>query len=310
MAKVSMQQVKELRDRTQAGLNDCKTALQDADGDMERAVELILKKGLAKSAKRAGAIAAEGEVATKLADGTSGVIAEVNIQTDFAARNDDFKKFVQDVLEVASNDSADDGEDLSGKDYPGGGTLEENRQRLVAKLGENVNVRRWAKVRLEGPGRIQDYVHMGGKMAGIVALRTTEEAAKKPELAKLAEELAMHVVASAPICIDSSAVPDEAKKKQADIYSAQLAEEGKVPEDRRPKVVEGKIGKWMKEVCLLDQPWVLEPKKNVAAVLSEASKALGADLTVARFVRFERGEGIEQATDDFAAEATKMSQGD
>src|SRR5882672_5087857 len=150
MSNVSMQQVKELRDRTQAGLNDCKSALVESSGDMEKAVEVILKKGLAKSAKRAGSVASEGAVAVQVAaDGQSGVIAEVNIQTDFAARNDDFKKFVDNVVAVATK--AANGADLGAETYPGGtATLEETRQALVGKLGENVTVRRWGRLRIDG----------------------------------------------------------------------------------------------------------------------------------------------------------------
>ncbi len=308
MAKVTMQQVKELRERTQAGLNDCKGALDEAEGDMEKAVEVILKKGLAKSAKRAGAIAAEGEVATRVAsDGTSAVIAEVNIQTDFAARNEDFKKFVQDVLEVASGASA--GEDLGPRAFPGGGTLEEARQKLVARLGENITVRRWAKVELAGEGKIHDYVHMGGKMGALIVAKVGSGAAlSKSAFGKFVEETAMQVVATAPLYIDESDVPDSAKAKQREIFAAQLKEEGKVPEERWPKVLDGKVGKWMKEVCLLDQPSVIESNKSVDAVRADASKALETEVTVSEFVRYERGEGIEKPKDDFAAEAAKMSQ--
>src|SRR5690606_6778586 len=158
---VSMQLVKELRDRTQAGLSDCKSALAEAEGDMEKAVEIILKKGLAKSAKRAGAVAAEGVVAARVAaDGLSGVVVEVNIQTDFAARNKDYLAFVDKVVGVASG--ADQGADLMSLPDPDGeGSMEDVRQRLVARLGENIQVRRWSKLSVPA-GKVHSYVHMGG----------------------------------------------------------------------------------------------------------------------------------------------------
>src|SRR5262245_16260925 len=172
MSQVSMQQVKELRDRTQAGLNDCKSALVEASGDMEKAVEIILKKGLAKSAKRAGAVASEGEVATRIAaDGRSGVLVEVNIQTDFAARNEDFRKFVQAVLDAAVK--AKDGADLGAEPYPGGaGTVDENRKALVGKLGENITIRRWGRLGTDGPGMVHSYVHLGGKIGVLLTVAT------------------------------------------------------------------------------------------------------------------------------------------
>src|SRR5262245_26210624 len=175
MSQVDMQKVKELRDRTQAGLNDCKSALVEAGGDMEKAVEVILKKGLAKSAKRAGAVASEGEVAARVdASGKSGVLVEVNIQTDFAARNDDFRKFVQNVLDVA--EKAKDGADLGAESF-GGSTLDEARKALVGKLGENITIRRWGRLRIDGPGTVHSYVHLGGKIGVLLTAATGSDAA-------------------------------------------------------------------------------------------------------------------------------------
>ena len=193
MSQVNMQQVKELRDRTQAGLNDCRSALVESAGDMEKAVEIILKKGLAKSAKRAGAVATEGQVAVLVEkDRRSGVIVEVNIQTDFAAKNDDFKKFVSAVVGVAA--SAPDGADLGALAYPSGGTIEENRQALVGKLGENVTIRRWGRLKVDGPGRVQSYVHMGGKIGVLLAAAADAPGTvEKPAFAKF-------VTPGTPVC--------------------------------------------------------------------------------------------------------------
>lgn len=310
MSQVSMQQVKELRDRTQAGLNDCRSALVESSGDMEKAVEIILKKGLAKSAKRAGAVAMEGEVAAQVApDGKSGVIVEVNIQTDFAARNDDFKAFVQKVLEVASK--AEVGKDLGAEPFPGGkGTVEDNRQALVGKLGENVTIRRWGRLQVDGPGRVQSYVHMGGKIGVLLAVATDGmEATKKPEFAKFVDDAAMQVAAMAPTVLKGSEVTDSAKAKQSEIFEGQLREMEKAPPQAQwQKIIQGKVQKWVKEIALLEQPSVIETDKSVDEVRAAVAKAVGGKVDLVRFIRFERGEGIEAAKGpDFADEVAKMA---
>lgn len=309
MAQVNMQQVKELRDRTQAGLNDCRSALVEADGNMDAAVEIILKKGLAKSAKRAGTVAAEGIVATRVAaDKKSAVIVEVNIQTDFAARNEDFLGFVDKVVSAA--EQADDGADLLALPMPGGqGSVEDNRAALVGRLGENITVRRWSRVRVAGEGRVVSYVHMGGKIAVLLGAKTDSQ--KTADAAgEFLENAAMQVAAMAPPFLQASDIPEAERAAQAKIFDAQLEEEGKVPADRRAKVVEGKVAKWAKEVCLLEQPSVIEPKKTVDQLREEAAKAAGGSIELLPFVRFERGEGIELAQgDDFAAEVAAMAQG-
>lgn len=309
MAQVSMQQVKELRDRTQAGLNDCRSALMESEGDMDKAVDIILKKGLAKSAKRAGAVATEGEIASRVAaDGKSGVMVEVNIQTDFAARNEDFRAFVQKVLEAA--DKAKDDADLSAEPFPGGeGSIEDNRKALVGRLGENITVRRWQRLSVTGSGRVHSYVHMGGKIGVLLAVKTgTDAAAGSDALVKFADDTAMQVAAMAPPFLDKSEVPEDAKKHQSEIFDAQLAEEGK-PENVRPKIIEGKLNKWMKEVCLIEQGSVLETDKTVDQVRAALAKELGTDVSIEKFVRFQLGEGIEKPQgEDFAAEVAKMTQ--
>ncbi len=306
MATVNMQQVKELRDRTQAGLNDCRSALVEADGDMDKAVEVILKKGLAKSVKRAGAVAAEGEVAARVGDdGKRGTIVEVNIQTDFAARNEEFRAFVQKVLDAA--DKAKPGAELGAEPFPGGsGTIEDNRAALVGRLGENITVRRWESLAVDGPGAVTSYVHMGGKIGVLIAARLDKDAA----VGEFLNDVAMQVAAMAPLYLSKADVPEADKQQQAGIFEGQLAEEGKVPEDRRPKVIEGKLAKWMKEVCLLEQQSVLDTEKTVDQARAEIAKKLGVTLDIVRFVRFQLGEGIEKPQgEDFAAEVAKMTGG-
>jgi elongation factor Ts len=310
MAQVNMQLVKELRDRTAAGLNDCKAALVEAEGHLEKAVEVILKKGLAKSAKRAGAVASEGLVITRVSpDGHVGVIAEVNIQTDFAARNDEFKAFADKVVEAALKAKA--GADLGAEPFPGGtGTIEDNRAALVGKLGENITVRRWDRLAIDGAGRVHSYVHMGGKIGVLLAVRTSSEAAAKaPSFEKFADDSAMQIAAMAPQFLNVSEMPADARQKQAEIFDAQLIEEGK-PDAARPKIIEGKLAKWAKEVCLLEQQSVLDAEKTVEALRASLAKELGADVTLSRFVRFQLGEGIEKPIGpDFAAEVAKMAGG-
>jgi elongation factor Ts len=312
MSQPNMQQVKELRDRTAAGLNDCRAALAEAGGDMEKAVEVILKKGLAKSAKRAGAVASEGVVMTAVApDAKRGVIVEVNIQTDFAARNADFLAFAENVAQAALK--AKTGSDLGAEAMPGGsGSIEDARAALVGKLGENITVRRWDALTIDGAGKVHSYVHMGGKIGVLLAVRSgSDDAAKSPAFEKLVDDSAMQIAAMAPLYLSASEVPADARAKQSEIFAAQLAEDPKSPpEAARPKIIEGKIAKWMKEICLLDQPSVLETDKSVDQLRAAVAKDLGTDITFVRFVRFERGEGIEKPpAEDFAAEVAKTMGG-
>jgi elongation factor Ts len=311
MADISMQQVKELRERTQAGLNDCRSAMIEAAGDMEKAVEIILKKGLAKSAKRAGAVASEGLVLAQIAaDKKSGVIVEVNIQTDFAARNQEFIAFANNVLEAASRAQA--GAELGSLPYPGGSdTIEGTRQALVGRLGENITVRRWDRLEVEGSGTVHSYVHMGGKIGVLLATATANDAATRaPEFAKLVDDVAMQVAAMDPRYLSKDQVPEEAKQKQAEIFEAQMAEDPKAPPpERRAGAIQGKVQKWLKEVVLLDQPSVIDGDKNVEQMRAAVAQALGAEVRFVRFVRYERGEGIEKPQGpDFASEVAKMTQ--
>jgi elongation factor Ts len=306
MTQVNMSQVKELRDRTQAGLNDCRAALVEAAGDMEAAVGIILKKGLAKSAKRAGALATEGIVATSVAaEGKSGVIVEVNIQTDFAARNEDFLAFVDEVVAVAS--AAPAGSDLGAQPAKsGGGTLEDRRQALVGKLGENINVRRWDRLDVKEAGLVHSYVHMGGKIGVLLAVEVSKPG-QSPVLSKFVEETAMQIAAMAPQFVNAAGVPESEKTRQRQIFDAQLQEEGK-PEAARPKIVEGKLAKWLKEITLLDQVSVLDSEKTVDQVRAAAEKELGGNLKIKAFVRYERGEGLAAPQGpDFADEARRMA---
>jgi elongation factor Ts len=307
MADVTASMVKELRERTQAGMSDCKSALVEASGDMEQAVELILKKGLAKSAKRAGAAATEGEVRAKVdASGKYGVIVEINSQTDFVARNDDFQAFVAGVVEVA--EKASSGEDLGGKAYGATGkTVEEFRQALSGTIGENIQVRRWDRFDLQGAGLVTSYVHLGGKIGVLLEIGTeTPAVAQHAAVKEFAENLTLQIAAMSPLFVEKSQVPADSVAKQAEIFQGQLKEEGK-PEAAWPKIIEGKKAKWFTEVCLVDQESVITPGSSIDKLRAEVAKAAGGMVTIRRFVRFERGEGLAKKSDDFAAEVAKMA---
>jgi elongation factor Ts len=306
MADVSASMVKELRERTQAGMNDCRKALIETAGDMEKAVDVILKKGIVKAAARAGRIAAEGEVATWIAsDGKRGVIVEVNSQTDFVSRGDDFKGFVRAVVDVASK--SPDGSDLGARKYPGSDkTVDVVRQELIAKMGENCVVRRWAALEAkEAGGFVHAYVHAGGKLAVLVHA----EGPKSPELTALVDNMAMQVAAMNPLVVSRDDVAKTTLDKQKEIFIAQLKEEGK-PEASWPKILEGKIAKWFTEVTLLGQDNVWDPPAGTIDKLRlDLGKKLGGDVKVHAFVRFSLGEGIERPPEDLAAEVAKTISG-
>ncbi|MCS6900904.1 MAG: translation elongation factor Ts [Myxococcales bacterium] len=312
MAQVTAQMVKELRERTQAGMSDCKTALVEAEGDMEKAIEIIQKKGLAKSVKRASAAATEGEVrALVFAEGKSGVMVEVNSQTDFVARNESFVAFVGDLLKLASETPA--GANLLEQRMPSGKTVEEARAELSGTLGENIQVRRWERFDLQGSGLVHSYVHMGGKIGVLVEIGTeSNEVAAHEAVKRFADDTAMQIAAMAAQFLNRSQVPAETLDKQAGIFLALMhkeKEEGilKAPESSWPKIIEGKKAKWYTEVCLLEQESVIVPGTSVGKLLEQLSKEVGSTVTIRRFARFERGEGITKKVDDFAAEVAKMA---
>jgi elongation factor Ts len=310
---VNAQSIKELRERTQAGMSDCKSALTEADGDMDKAIEIIQKKGLAKSVKRAGAVASEGEVrAAVAADGRSATIVEVNIQTDFSARSDEFKAFVGQVLAVAQKAPA--GADLATQPLDGK-TVADVAAALTGKIGEKIAARRWDRVEVpEGKqGVAAAYVHLGGKIGVVVALETeTSGAASHAEVVKFAEDTAMHIAAMNPLHITRDEASPELVAKQKEIFAAQLKEDPKTAakEAQWPKMIEGKLHKWFSEIALHEHESVVTPGHTIEKLRDAAGKAAGGTVKITRFVRFERGEGIAQAPkDDFAAEVAKMAGG-
>jgi elongation factor Ts len=308
MANIDVKSIKVLRERTQAGMADCKNALVEAEGDLDQAVEIILKKGLAKSAKRAGAIAAEGEVRASVADGRrTAALVEVNIQTDFAARNEQFQQFVGKVMDLALQTPAEadlNQEQLDGK------SLADTAVELGAKLGEKVAVRRWQRVALpEGKqGFCHCYNHMGGKIAVAVVVATDDAAvAEHAATQKFADETAMHVAAMAPLALRREDVDSTVVDKQREIFEAQLREDPKPkPEQVWPKIIEGKVQKWFSEVALLEQESVVVPKSKIDDLRKAAEQEAGGSIAIEGFVRFERGEGIAAEKKDLAADVEQM----
>ncbi|MSP24812.1 MAG: translation elongation factor Ts [Myxococcales bacterium] len=309
MSSVSMEAIKQLRERTQAGMADCKSALVEASGDMDSAVEIILKKGLAKSAKRSGKVAAEGEIRTQvLAGAREAVIVEVNIETDFSARNEKFAALVTQAMSAAV--AAPVGASFESLVYEGK-TLSERAGELTAIVGEKITLRRFAKVAVSAgkSGFCLSYVHMAGKIGVLVALEAATDAAAAHEAARtFAEETAMQIAAMSPVALNRESVAADEVAKQRDIFAAQMREEAKPkPEAMWPKILDGKIGKWFGEVALMEQESA-QHKLPIKALLEQAAVTAGAPLTVTAFVRYELGEGIEKQIDDLQKGVAELLQ--
>ncbi len=282
---ISAETVKTLRERTGAGMMECKKALIETGGDLDAAAEVMRKAGLAKADKKAGRIAAEGAiVAAKSADGRSAVLVEVNCETDFVARQPDFQAFAAQVADAALAAAATQPQALAALELPGGKTVDETRRNLVAKIGEKIDVRRAELLR--GPERVGSYVH-GSRIGTLVGMTGGDEA--------LARDLAMHVAAANPQYVAPASVPADVVAKEREILVAQAAGEGKPPAIVE-KMVEGRLRKYLAEICLTGQPFVKDPDVSIGQLL-EKSKA-----TVSGFLRFEVGEGIEKRQENFAAE--------
>ncbi len=290
---ITASMVKELRERTGSGMMECKKALVETGGDIEAAIELMRKSGLAKAGKRAGKVAAEGSIEiAEAADGRRVAMVEVNSETDFVSKGDDFRSFAAAVARTALEQAPADLDALLAAPLAGGeGSVDSVRQALVAKIGENINVRRFV-VLDAGDGALASYLH--GTRIGVVVAHSGDEA--------LGKDVAMHVAASRPVCVAETDVPAELVAKEREIYTAQAAESGK-PANIVEKMVEGRVRKFLGEVTLLGQPFVKNPDQTVGNLLK------GAGASVSRFVRFEVGEGIEKKQENFAAEVMAQVQG-
>jgi len=301
---ITAQSVKELREKTGAGMMDCKKALTEANGDMEKAIEILREKGLAAAAKKAGRIAAEGLVKTYVSeDGKTAGIIELNCETDFVAANEEFVAVADRIAEIASKTSATTVEELANEKYDDNSTIQETLTALIAKLGENMTLRRFEKFSVE-KGLVESYIHGGGRIGVVVELASDSD--NTAVLKEVAKDLCMQVAAANPLFLSENDVDQTTLEKEKEIYRVQALNEGK-PENIVEKMVNGRIQKYFKEVCLLNQAWVKDGDKSISKYLQEKSKEIGSPITVNRFVRFERGEGIEKAEDNFAEEVAKMT---
>jgi len=281
--------VKELRERTGAGMMDCKAALSDARGDIEIAIEVMRKSGAAKAAKKAGRIAAEGIISIKLNENDI-VILEVNCETDFVTKDESFLSFVDSVIQAISNNNVSDVDELLKLNWDNQ-AIEEANQQLIAKIGEKITIRRFQKSSIKN--QIGTYLH-GIRIGVIVEIEGGCE--------ELAKDIAMHIAASRPLFINEDQVSQEILDKEKEIYTAQAQESGK-PADIVEKMVEGRLKKFIKEITLLGQPFVKDPEKSIEKILKSS------DAKVLSFIRYEVGEGIEKRADNFAEEVMSQAKG-
>jgi elongation factor Ts len=303
MANITAQMVKELRERTGAGMMDCKAALQETNGDMEQAVDLLRKKGLAKAAKKAGRIAAEGLIGLAV-EGPKGVLVEVNSETDFVARNDLFQGLVKMIANVALKVGTDMEKIKAAK--VGSITIADAIADTIAKIGENMTLRRASQLSV-GTGVIASYVHNSveeglGKIGVLVALEST---GKADELKRFGRMVAMHVAASNPQAIDSSGLDAEVVRREKDVLADKYKAQGK-PANVVEKIVESGLKTFYKEVCLLDQAYIHEPDKSVSQAIKEAEGKAGGPIKVTGFVRYALGEGIDRPENDFGGEVAAL----
>lgn len=303
MANITAQMVKELRERTGAGMMDCKAALQETDGNIEQAVDLLRKKGLAKAAKKAGRIAAEGLIGLAV-EGTKGVLVEVNSETDFVARNDLFQGLVKMIANVALRVGTDVEKIKAAK--VGTITIADAIADTIAKIGENMTLRRASSLSV-GTGVIANYVHNSveeglGKIGVLVALEST---GKADELKRFGRMVAMHVAASNPQAVDPSGLDADVVRREKEVLADKYKAQGK-PANVVDKIVESGLKTFYKEVCLLDQAYIHEPDKSVSQAIKEAEGKVGGPIKVTGFVRYALGEGIDRPESDFGGEVAAL----
>ena len=290
-----------LREKTGCGMMDCKKALTASNGDMDAAVDYLREKGLAAATKKAGRIAAEG-MAYAYVDGNVGVAVEVNAETDFVAKNADFQAFVKTVAEtVASVNPADMDALLAAQAAGQSVSVEDLRKEKVLTIGENIKVRRFQRYE----GAVTAYIHMGGKIAVLVRFDTSAEIAAKAEFQEYAKNIAMQIAAVNPLYLNSSVVPADVIEHERKIATEQASTSGK-PANVIEKMVDGKIKKYFKEVCLVEQEYVKDSKLSIQQYTDSVAKELGGSIQIAEYVRFEKGEGLEKREDNFADEVASM----
>lgn len=297
-------QVKELREITGAGMMDCKKALEETNGDIDKAIEVLREKGLSKVKKKEGRIAAEGLAKFAIADdGSRASVIEVNSETDFVAKNEEFIGFVDGLAKLALDNDAADMDAFMALDFNEDGTVNEALTQKVAKIGEKLSIRRFKK--MQEPGTVYvGYLHNMGQIAVVVGLRTE---ASVDEVAVVGKDVAMQVASMKPEFLDESAVDQAYLEHEREILTQEVLNEGKKPEIV-DKIVDGKIKKELKEICLVDQKFVKDSDMSVEEYVAGVAKELGKDISVASYVRYEVGEGLEKRQDDFAAEVAAQAE--
>lgn len=312
MSEISAAIVKELRERTGAGMMDCKKALVETDGDMNKAIEYLREKGLSAAAKKGGRTTAEGLVHAYVEPNKKiGILIEVNCETDFVAKNPDFQKFVQDTAKLVAEKNPSDPKALNALQLNGDKTVGETLINLITTIGENIIIRRFTRFEVKGIGAIDSYIHKDflteGKIGVMLEFAATKgETLSTPEFSTLMKDLAMQVTSAKAEYVRREDVPADILEQEKSIYKAQAMNEGK-PAAIAEKIMLGRIDKFYKEICLLEQPFVKDSEKTVGKLLQEMNaKFNGENISVVRFVRFEKGEGVEKKKDDFATEV--MSQ--
>lgn len=305
MAKVTMDMIKELRERTAAGVVDCKKILSETDGDVEKAIEELQKRGIAKAAKKQGRIAAEGKVGLFAADGGKVcALAEVNCETDFVAKGEKFQALYEGIAKQTAQMKTSSLEAVAAAKYINDEkiTVEQAIINFTAATGEKTTLRR-VECYEATAGRIGSYIHDGGRICVMVDVATNDAAlAASDDLGQMADDVAMHIAAMNPSYVRADEIPAADVEKQKEIFTAQVIEEGK-PEAIAPKIVEGKLAKWKKENCLVDQVFVKDSDLTVTKLLAK----YGDDVSITKFARFEVGEGMEKRTNDLAAEVAEMT---
>ena len=293
---VTVSQVKDLREKTGAGMMDCKKVLTETDGDMEKAIELLRERGIAKAAKKSGRVAAEGLVEAYVSeDGKVGAIVEVNSETDFVAKNEEFKAFVADVAKQVATKNPANVEELLAQESmaENGKTVQEVLTNKIATIGENMSIRRFERFETEN-GTIATYIHGDGKIAVLVEMENADET--------LAKDVCMQIAAARPEYLDRASVPADRVEKEMEILKAQAMNEGK-PAEIAEKMVQGRIGKFYGEICLVEQPFVKNPDEKVGKMVE------GKGAKIVRFARLEKGEGLEKREENFAEEVAKQING-
>jgi elongation factor Ts len=310
MTEISAAGIKELRERTGAGMMDCKKALAETNGELEKAIEYLREKGLAAAAKKAGRIAAEGLVAAHVTlKKNIGALVEVNCETDFVAKNPVFIQFAKDLAEIAATKSPADINALVQTKMANGQTVADTITSLISTIGENMAVRRLVRFEVPGTGLVESYIHMGGKIGVLLECSVNKtDTLVNPDFLTFVKDLCMQVAAAKPEYVKRDEVPADVLEREKSIYKAQAVNEGK-PEAIAAKITMGRLEKFYKEVCLVEQLFIKDTEKTITKLIQELNAKLGENITIHKLARFEKGEGIEKRKDDFATEVMSQIKG-